>query len=173
MGRPESYRLARTAPCVCTKRTSYSEPARFSGFRRGGGRPVVPGDAVARPARRPPQRRGGQAPAAPDSGARPVPVRCPASRTEERHRSAGSSRCGAGDPFAPPDLVTTRDPRDASLDGRPEMTERLTPNPATPNPATPRPKMFDQLMPFLVLGGVLLAWFTLNKWVLPSFGVST
>lgn len=45
--------------------------------------------------------------------------------------------------------------------------------PSTPSPVTPRPKMLDQLMPFLVLGGIVLAWFTLSKWVLPSFGVST
>lgn len=46
-------------------------------------------------------------------------------------------------------------------------------DPTTPTPANGRPRMLDQLMPFLVLGGIVLAWFTLNKWVLPAFGVST
>ncbi len=46
-------------------------------------------------------------------------------------------------------------------------------DPSPPSTANTRPKMLDQIMPFLVLGGIVLAWFTLNKWVLPSFGVST
>lgn len=33
--------------------------------------------------------------------------------------------------------------------------------------------MLDRIMPFLVLGGFVLVWFTLNKWVLPKLGVST
>ena len=33
--------------------------------------------------------------------------------------------------------------------------------------------MFETLKPLLILGGVLGAWFALNRWVLPRFGVPT
>jgi hypothetical protein len=33
--------------------------------------------------------------------------------------------------------------------------------------------MPEGLMPFLVLAGVFGAWFALNRWVLPRFGVRT
>lgn len=33
--------------------------------------------------------------------------------------------------------------------------------------------MLEDLKPFLIFGGVFAAWFALNRWVLPRFGVQT
>jgi hypothetical protein len=45
-----------------------------------------------------------------------------------------------------------------------------------PDPFAPparRSKMLDGLMPFLVVGGIVAAWFVMNRWVLPKLGVPT
>lgn len=43
-----------------------------------------------------------------------------------------------------------------------------------PHPLSPRRRtMLETLTPFLVFAGVLGAWFALNRWVLPRFGVKT
>jgi hypothetical protein len=43
-----------------------------------------------------------------------------------------------------------------------------------PEPLSPRRnRMSDALVPVLVLAGVVGAWFVLNRWILPRFGVST
>jgi hypothetical protein len=39
--------------------------------------------------------------------------------------------------------------------------------------STRRRSMLETLTPFLIFAGALGAWFALNRWVLPRFGVKT